>query len=132
MLFAYLSLDEVNQALAERFAARRGASLDVLSFRDAAPAGQFDAVFYDLDSLPADRRRAILAELTTNKVAWPVAVHSYSLTRRQAGALRLQGVLVARRLGPGLFARLLQAARGEPVATVLETTSHVLLEGDVP
>jgi len=108
MLFAYLSLDEVNQDLAQRLVAAVGGTLDVLSFRDAAPNGQFDAVVYDLDSLPVDRRHAIVANLQAGPVSGPVAVHSYNLRGRQARALRGQGVLVSKRLRPALFAVLTQ------------------------
>ena len=61
MLCAYLSLDEVNQDLAATLAAGAGVELDALTFRDAAPAGQFDAALYDLDSLPPAYRRAATA-----------------------------------------------------------------------
>src|SRR5438046_3085297 len=98
MLFAYLSLNEVNQDLAQRLVAAVGGTLDVLSFRDAAPNGQFDAVIYDLDSLPADRQSAVLANLQAGPVSGPVAVHSYTLRGRQVRALREQGVLVSKRL----------------------------------
>ena len=68
MRFAYLSLDEVNQALAARLAAAAGVGLDVRTFRDAPPGGRFDAVLYDLDSLPADYRGRLLADLVPEVV----------------------------------------------------------------
>ena len=109
MLCAYLSLDEVNQDLAATLAAGAGVEVDALTFRDAAPAGQFDAALYDLDSLPPAYRRALLADLEAGRWVEPVAVHSYNLSARQARALRRRGVIVGRQLQSKLFARLLAA-----------------------
>jgi hypothetical protein len=118
MLFAYLTLDEVCQDLAQRLAGAHGVELDVLSFRDAAPNGQFDAVLHDLDSLPADRREAILSDLLAGPAPGPVAVHSYNLRGSQIKALRTRGVLVTRRLNPQVFVLLRRAvenrARARP------------------
>ena len=122
MLFAYLTLDEVNQELAGMLADAAGVELDATDFRDACPDRQFDAVLYDLDYLPNDRREALLAALTAGRMAEPVAVHSYRLSVRQARALRQQGVIVARRLGPKLFARLL-AGRPRPRKTMVSQTN---------
>jgi hypothetical protein len=128
MLFAYLTLDEVNQNLAERLAADAGVGLEVLSFRDAAPAGQFDAVLYDLDFLPDDRRQQLLADLSAGRRVEPVAVHGYCLTGRQARALRRRGVLVARKLRPELFARLRTVA-GRAAETVGEVAARPQVAG---
>jgi hypothetical protein len=106
MRFAYWSIDEVNQNLAERFASRTGVQLDVRSFQDAAATGVFDAMLYNLDFFPPDRRKALLANLETKPPSEPVAVHSYRLSKRQAAALWRNGAIVARRLGLALFARL--------------------------
>jgi hypothetical protein len=118
MWCAYLTLDEVNQDLAQRLAAAAGVRLEVLSLRDAAPAGQFEAVLYDLDFLPPDCREALLADLRAQRWIEPVAVHSYQLSPRQIVALRRSGVIVARRLGRKVFDRLLAAVsarRASPV-----------------
>jgi hypothetical protein len=106
MRFAYWTIDEVNQDLAERLAAETGVHLDVLSFRDIFPAGLFDAVLYDLDFFPPDRRQVLLADLQAGRRTEPVAVHSYHLLARHALALRRQGVIVTRRLRPQVFNRL--------------------------
>jgi hypothetical protein len=112
MLYAYLTHDEVNQDLAERLAARAGVELEVLWCRDPAPAGQFDAVLYDLDCLPPDRRQALLTDLQAGQPIHAIAVHSYHLSIRQARALQRHGVIVTRRLQPLVFARLQAAVAG--------------------
>jgi hypothetical protein len=117
MLCAYLSLDEVNQDLAARSADEAGVELDALTFRDAAPAGQFDAVVYDLDSLPPAYRRALLADLGAGQLVEPVAVHSYNLSAGQVRALRRRGVIVGRRLRSRLFDRLLAAVHARRANT---------------
>lgn len=109
MRYAYVTLDEVNQNLAERLARKSGIELDVLALNGAAPAAPFDAVLYDLDFLPPDLCQTILADLELGRSIEPVAVHSYKLSVRQVWALRRQGVIVARRLRSAVFAQL-QAA----------------------
>jgi hypothetical protein len=109
MRCAYLTLDEVNRDLAGNLAGALGMGLDILSLRDAAPDGQFDAIVYDLDFLPRDDRERVLARLRARRATEPVAVHSYHLSDRHKSLLRRRGVIVARRLSPQLFA-LLQAA----------------------
>jgi hypothetical protein len=104
-----LTVDEVNQALAGKLAAAAGVQLEVVFPRDAAGDGPFDAVLYDLDSLPPIDRQALLAGLSARPAgqwAGTAAVHSYQLSPRQARALRRQGVVVARRLQQATFARL--------------------------
>jgi hypothetical protein len=117
MRCAYLSLDEVNQDLAGRLAAAVGMEIDALSLRDPAPNDGPDAVLYDLDYLPPDTLRALLADLTGRVPACPVAVHSYRLSGRQVRELRRRGVIVVRRLGAGVFARLRAAMAGRRVNT---------------
>ena len=63
MLFAYLSLDEVNKDLARQLATKVGGVLEALSFRIDARAVPFDALVYDLDSLPTDYRSDLLTQL---------------------------------------------------------------------
>jgi hypothetical protein len=107
-----LTVDQVNQDLAGKLAAAAGVKLEVVFPRDAAGDGPFDAVLYDLDSLPPPDRQALLAELSARPAgqwAGTAAVHSYHLSPRQARALRRQGVVVARRLRPATFARLRDA-----------------------
>jgi hypothetical protein len=65
---------------------------------------------YDLDFLPADYRARLLAAHTTARSGALIAIHSYNLTSGQRRRLRRRGVVVARRLGSSLFARLVAAA----------------------
>jgi hypothetical protein len=113
MRIAYLTTDEVNQDLALRLAAGQRARLEVLWPRDEPPDGRFDAVVYDLDCLPACLRQEVLSKLAAASAPWPVAVHSYALTRKQFRALRGRGVAVHRRLGARLLHRLCAAVRAK-------------------
>jgi len=109
MRYAYLTLDEVNQDWAERLAAQDGGELDVVSPRDIAAPGPFDALLVDLDSLPPGYRKAVLDDLLTGKQEGQTAVHSYHLRIRDARVLRRRGVIVARRLEVEIFHRLRKA-----------------------
>lgn len=111
MRFAYLTLDEVNQDLADRLAARRNIELATLDLRDSDTTERFDGIVYDLDSLPVDDRDRLIVTLTKGHVSGPIAVHSYNLTSRRKRTLRRRGVVVARRLSDGLIVRLRYAVR---------------------
>jgi hypothetical protein len=108
---AYLSNDEVDQALADGMARKCGAVICTRPPEDPPPDGLCDAVLYNLDDLPRDRRSALLEELRRAKPDRPTAVHGYDMTEEQARALDRCGVAASRRLHPGLIHRLLTAAR---------------------
>jgi hypothetical protein len=116
MPIAYLSTDEVNRHLAALMAAACGATLHPLSPKDPPPDGRFDAVLYDLDSMPPACREEIVASALADPPTRPVAVHSYNLDM-QADALRDKGVVVTRRLGPGVL-RALCRSLGPALATL--------------
>jgi hypothetical protein len=109
MRLAYLTTDEVNQALAQEMAPRCGVSLCPLAPKDGPPDRGYDAVLCDWDSWPAERREELLAGLGGLR-SGPVAVHSYSLDAAQADALRSRGVAVHRRLEKEVFQLLCGAA----------------------
>jgi hypothetical protein len=111
MRITYVSTDEVNQALVARMAAECGAVVDTVLPQNSTPDGRFDAVLYNLDDVPRDRRSALLEELCRAKPGRPTAVHGYDLTDKQARALNRGGVATARRVHPGLIRSLLTAAR---------------------
>jgi hypothetical protein len=117
MRIAYFTTDEVNLDLARRWARRIGCQLIPLSPREPLLDDQFDAVIYDLDYLPSELRRELLASLRNDPLPGPCAVHSYNLKRREAEALRFWGVQVRRRLQPGLFLRLRREALQRQEAT---------------
>jgi hypothetical protein len=117
MSIAYLSTDEVNRHLAGRMAAACGAKLHPLSPKDPPPDGRFDAVLYDLDSMPLACREEIVASALAGPPTRPVAVHSSNLDTR-ADALRNKGVVVTRQLGPGVL-RALCRSLGPAPATLL-------------
>ena len=126
MLIGYLTTDAVNLNLAERLAKTCKAELLMLSLREEVPEDFIDAVAYDLDYLPPEKREEVLAVLSAKRVPYPVVVHSYNLEKRQRLALRANGVLVARRLGRKAFLILCRkvhlgerAARGRPTPDLL-------------
>jgi hypothetical protein len=113
MSIAYLSTDEVNRHLAGRMAAACRATLHPLSPKDPPPDGRFDAVLYDLDSMPPACREEIVASTLAGPPTRPMEVHSYNLDMR-ADALRDKGVVVTRRLGPGVLRALRRSLSPAP------------------
>ena len=111
MLFAYLSTDEVNQDLAQRMAEECGVTVYCLSFRDPPPDGRFDALLYDWDSLPQQKRQEIMAELPCGTRPCPAALHSYHVEDKEAKILCQRGVLLYDRLEPEVFRGLSRAAQ---------------------
>jgi hypothetical protein len=103
---AYYGIDEVNQDFAAHLAAACGATVVPLWPRDPSPDGQFDAVLYDIDSLPHQHRQEIVGGLLALPRYGMVGVHSYQLEDDQ-DALCRNGFLVSRRLDLDLVRRLL-------------------------
>lgn len=106
MVVAYWTTDFVNLNLAREWAEECGASLEQAFFKGRAPTNSPDAVLYDLDYLPPDNQREILATLTNGPLHHSVAVHSYHLADELLAALQARGVIVGRRLEKGLIERL--------------------------
>jgi hypothetical protein len=113
MRVAYLTTDEVNEAEARQIADKLGITLCPLAPRDGPPGNEYDAVLYDWDSWPADRRQEALAEICAGPLPHAVAVHGYNLDDDAAERLRQHTIAVYRRLQPRVF-RFLRLA----VATV--------------
>src|SRR5262245_51930859 len=111
MRIAYVSTDEVNQALVAQTAAECGAVVCTLVPKDPPPDGLFDAVLYNLDDVPRDQRSVLIDELRRARPDRPTAVHGYDINEEQARALNRDGVAAARRLHPGLIRSLLTVAR---------------------
>ena len=109
MRIAYLTLDEVNQHLALSLAAEQDVRLEVQARPEITNGREFDAVIYDPDSFPSDERAANLTAILACPVGRPVAVHSYDISPEQLQVLRHRGAVVARRLGAGMFARIIAA-----------------------
>ena len=106
MRIAYLTLDEVNEHLATLMAGECGATLFRLMPRDPKPDGEFDAVLYDLDSLPPRQQQELLSMLLSSRPFRPVGVHSYRLEEDEAAALRRHGLVVSRRVETAVFQAL--------------------------
>jgi hypothetical protein len=111
MQIAHITTDEVNQALASRVARSLGAVMIPLGPVEKPTHVRFDAVLWDLDRLPRDRRRAILDEIRSEATALPTAVYGYCLSEQQAAQLRFHGVAVAQRLHATLIRTLATAVR---------------------
>ncbi len=111
MKIAYLTTDEVNEDLALQMADECGVTLYPLTFTDGPTEGRFDAVLYDWDSLPQQRREEILLEALTGSSSYPVAVHGYGLEEEEVKTLHQDGVAVFHRLEPEVF-RVLRRLAG--------------------
>jgi hypothetical protein len=110
MRIAYATTDDVNRALAAQLAMAFGAVVKGIPPGSAPGDGRFDAVVYDLDSVPPDGRAALLEQILSGRWRCPMAVHGYSLSEGQAAALRLRGVAVGQRLDRELIRTLCVAA----------------------
>ncbi len=108
MQFAYLSTDEVNQALALELALECGVSLHQLAPKEGPPDRGYDAVLCDWDSWPPEGRREFLAE-TGGMPYRPAAVHGYNLDEDEADILTRRGVTVYRNIQREVFLRLCRA-----------------------
>jgi hypothetical protein len=116
MRIAYLTTDEVNEALAREMARDCGIDLYPLAPKDGPPDTGYDAVLCDWDFWPAELRQELLAE-HVGPPDRPLAVHSYNLDETQAESLRSRGVAVHAVLRPEVFLQLRQAAETSPAAS---------------
>jgi hypothetical protein len=110
MRLAYLTTDEVNEALTQTMAHARGVALEPRAPKQRPPGSHYDAVLVDWDHWPPEHRAEFLAGLRDGLPARPVAVHGYGLEDGLRADLRARGVVVRRRLGLGLIRLLQQAA----------------------
>ncbi len=111
MRIAYMTTDEVNQAVAARMAAECGAVICARLPEDPPPVGQFHAVLYDMDDVQNHRRGDVVEQILLCPSTCPRAVHGYGITDEQAEALRRHGVAVGQRLHSGLIRSLCKAAK---------------------
>ncbi len=106
---AYFNIDEVDQALAARFARKHGAHVSSLHPKDPSPEGFYDAVLYNFDDLTKEDRRDLLDQILHSPSIRPMAVHGYDLSDNEVTSLGLHGVAVAQHLEHALF-RVLRRA----------------------
>jgi len=123
MRFAYLTTDEVNQALAVEMAANCGVILCPFAPKDGSSYGTFDAVLCDWDSWPENGRSSFLSELKHGALPKRLAVHGYNLTSDEVTSLLTKGVIVYRMLKAEAF-RLLS----EPDNLVIPETATVIID----
>ncbi len=120
MLFAYLTVDLVNQELALAWAEEDGMTLAILWPRDGLGREPYDGLLIDLDSLPEPEREQIWCWLLCGPRSLPIAVHSYHLGAEQAARLGTWGVAVFPRLAPHVLVHLKQAALAAQAAEMPE------------
>ena len=105
MRIAYVTLDDVNRFVVQRWAGRGRFQLDGPAANQ--PHARLDAagaVILDLDHLPAPFRAAWLARILNDALAGRALVHGYNIADADAAALRRRGVRVCRgRLRRGFF-----------------------------
>ena len=84
MRCAYLTTDEVNNALALEWAATCGIVLFPLTPKEGLPGREYDAVLCDWDFWPVELRREMLADLRTGPppCAWRCTGTTWTTTRR--------------------------------------------------
>jgi hypothetical protein len=111
MRCAYLSTDEVNNALALEWAIACGIELFPLAPKDELPGREYDAVLCDWDFWPIELRQEMLVDLSNGRPPCPLAVHCYNLDQNTTMHLRNQGVDVQRSLHLNVFRRLRLAHR---------------------
>ena len=111
MRIAYLTFDEVNRHLALALADEHGVSLDVRARPEGIRERDYQAVLYDQGSCPLDEHSANLTAVLACPPHSPVAVHGYEIAADHLQVMRHRGAIVARRLGAGMFARLITAVR---------------------
>jgi sugar/nucleoside kinase (ribokinase family) len=97
----YLSIDEVNIALARQLAGACGIDIEPIEPRDL-PALDGARVILDWDSIPAEDRDRALQRCNVR------AIHGYSLDDARAGFLPERGILISRRLDRKLFEALIR------------------------
>jgi len=97
MRIAYLSLDEVNRFLMQRWA-RRGSFQAIIPSTDelGPPADGPSGIVIDFDYLTAAARATWLAHLLSGAAAGPVLIHGHNITDAEQAALRRRGVAVCR------------------------------------
>jgi sugar/nucleoside kinase (ribokinase family) len=103
----YLSLDEVNIAVAQQLAGAEGVDLRPIEPRDLDGLDGAPVVL-DWGSIPKEERQKLLARGNV------VAVHGYSVDEDLAGSLPERGILVCRRLSRKLFKDLARPAPPSP------------------
>ncbi|HKB05493.1 MAG TPA: hypothetical protein VKD90_24930 [Gemmataceae bacterium] len=97
MRITYFTLDDVNQDLVRRWAARAGAR--VTCSAGGPPAGGPDrpaAVIVDLDFLPPEVRVGWVRKAVAGEVPCPVFAHGHNIADADAVALSRHGVRVCR------------------------------------
>ena len=111
MIFAYVTNDEVNSALALQFADRCRVVLCCLTAWETPPTGKFDALLFDWDSLPVRRRCQIPMEYLADSFLCATAVHGPGFSKDECETLHQDGIAVFRRLDTKVFIALRHQVR---------------------
>ena len=127
MRIAYLTVDEVNSDLAQRWASEFQCEIVPLSPCDPLGNCEYDATIYDLDYLDPSLIQRVLTNLLTGTLHSPAVVHSYNLRPRQANDLQARGVLVRHRLERGILTLLRREVRRQPNKKMLAQKAKIQL-----
>jgi hypothetical protein len=107
---AYITDDDVNDALAREMAQECGATL-IRTLPGGVPLNNRNTcILYDLDHMPFTQMNAIWESLISQAPHVPVAIHSYNLDEEQMESLRANGVISGRALDKDLVHRLCRSA----------------------
>jgi hypothetical protein len=109
---AYITHDEVNEALVASRAEAARVTLEPLTLRDPPPNGQFKRVLIDWDSLDGRGRERLLAALLAEPHAGRLGLTSYGFNEDDAAVLRRKGVNVFGRLEPDALDWLIEGRGG--------------------
>jgi hypothetical protein len=121
---AYETTDEVNLESATQVAQEYGASLSRFPDPAAGPGGSLVATLLDLDHMDAQRGRAIVGELLSRPVSYPVAVHGFDLGDEEMSVLHANGVAVSRPFRPELVRALCRALESPGVTVPDPENGH--------
>src|SRR5262249_15007704 len=105
--------------LAHELATEGGDRLCPLMPRDWPAGGEYDAVLYDWDHLPAELQEEVTRGLLHGPLPHAVAMHGYNLGDGQAEALRQHKIAVDRRVQRRVFRFLRRATRTVRAARAL-------------
>ena len=124
MRFAYLTTDEVNQALAAEMAADAGVSVYPFTPKDGAAYTGFEAVICDWDSWPREGQVAFLTMLKRGALPGRLGVHGYNLSAQEITMFLKRGVVVHRLLKTEIFRLLREPATLAASAPQLDGKAH--------
>jgi hypothetical protein len=124
MIFAYVTNDEGNRALALQFADKCRVALCCLAACETPPTGKFDALLFDWDSLPLRGRLQIQMECLADSSLGATAVHGPGLSKDECEALHQDGIAAFRSLDTKVFMALRHLVRRQSRVFQASRSAH--------